>query len=54
MIDLQAKIEEVAQSHENELLSNAFVVQSFDDDLNMICSAIGKSIEAKQTEYDLS
>ncbi|MFJ7472080.1 opine metallophore biosynthesis dehydrogenase [Peribacillus frigoritolerans] len=42
------KIEKVAQSHEGELLSNAFVVQSFDEDLNMICSEIGKSISAKK------
>ncbi|MGW8425189.1 opine metallophore biosynthesis dehydrogenase [Peribacillus simplex] len=42
------KIEKVAQSHEVELLSNAFVVQSFEEDLNMICSEIGKSIGAKK------
>lgn len=42
------KIEKVAQSHEDELLSNAFVVQSFDEDLNMICSEVGKSISAKK------
>ncbi|MFC9599682.1 opine metallophore biosynthesis dehydrogenase [Peribacillus butanolivorans] len=42
------KIEKVAQSNEGELLSNAFVVQSFDEDLNMICSEIGKSISAKK------
>lgn len=38
----ESKIEEVAQSHKNELLSNAFVVQSFNEDLKMICSEIGK------------
>ncbi|MFE4814071.1 opine metallophore biosynthesis dehydrogenase [Peribacillus simplex] len=42
------KIEKVAQSNEGELLSNAFVVQSFDEDLNMICNEIGKSISAKK------
>ncbi|MGG0848657.1 opine metallophore biosynthesis dehydrogenase [Peribacillus simplex] len=42
------KIEKVAQSHEGELLSNAYVVQSFDEDLNMICNEIGKSIEVKK------
>ncbi|RRN68025.1 DUF2338 family protein [Peribacillus simplex] len=41
-------IEKVAQFHVDELLSNAFVVQSFDEDLNMICSEIGKSISAKK------
>ncbi|HWO95895.1 MAG TPA: opine metallophore biosynthesis dehydrogenase [Bacillus sp. (in: firmicutes)] len=46
----ESKIEEVAQSHKGELLSNAFVVQSFDEDLNMICSEIGKSIGAKKSE----
>ncbi|MBD1381800.1 opine metallophore biosynthesis dehydrogenase [Metabacillus arenae] len=44
----ESKIVEVAQSHENELLSDGFVVQSFDEDLNMICSEIGKSIGTKQ------
>ncbi|TYS59546.1 DUF2338 family protein [Sutcliffiella horikoshii] len=44
----ESKIVEVAQSHENELLSDAFVVQSFDEDLNMICSEIGKIIGTKQ------
>ncbi|MBM7602551.1 hypothetical protein JOC75_000521 [Metabacillus crassostreae] len=43
----ESKIQEVAQTHENELLSNAFVVQSFEEDLNMICSEIGKSIGKK-------
>ncbi|MBO0997507.1 opine metallophore biosynthesis dehydrogenase [Bacillus sp. SD075] len=41
------KIKIVAQSYKGELLSKAFVVQSFDEDLNMICSEIDKSIEAK-------
>ncbi|MGG3927989.1 opine metallophore biosynthesis dehydrogenase [Metabacillus fastidiosus] len=36
------KIVEVAQSHRGELLSHAFVVQSFEEDLNMICSEIVK------------
>ncbi|KEK22126.1 opine metallophore biosynthesis dehydrogenase [Bacillus gaemokensis] len=40
----ESKIEEVAQSHKDTPLSKAFVVQSFDEDLNMICSEIGKSI----------
>jgi staphylopine/pseudopaline/yersinopine synthase len=41
------KIEEVAQAHKNEGLSHAFVVQSFAEDLQMICSEIGKSRVAK-------
>ncbi|MCM3673121.1 opine metallophore biosynthesis dehydrogenase [Peribacillus simplex] len=41
------KIEKVAQSNEGELLSNAFVVQSFDEDLNMVCNEIGKSLKTK-------
>lgn len=44
------KIKKVAQSHTGELLSNAFTVESFDEDLNMICSEIGKSIGAKPLE----
>jgi staphylopine/pseudopaline/yersinopine synthase len=50
------KIEKVAQSHKGELLSKAFTVQSFDEDLKMICSEIGKGIgiESKTVEYDLS
>lgn len=43
----ESKIEKVAQSHKGKLLSNAFTIQSFDEDLNMICSEIGKSIGAK-------
>ncbi|USK32089.1 opine metallophore biosynthesis dehydrogenase [Bacillus sp. F19] len=50
----ESKIEEVAQFHKNELLSNAFVVQSFDEDLNMICSEIGRSIGATKSEEHLS
>ncbi|MFD0770037.1 opine metallophore biosynthesis dehydrogenase [Bacillus sp. CGMCC 1.60114] len=46
----ESKIEQVARSHKGELLSNAFVVQSFDEDLKMICSEIGKSIESKTAE----
>ncbi|MFJ8260151.1 opine metallophore biosynthesis dehydrogenase [Peribacillus asahii] len=46
----ETKLEEVAQSHKNELLSNAFTVQSFGEDLNMICSEIGKSIGEKTLE----
>ncbi|WP_416147600.1 opine metallophore biosynthesis dehydrogenase [Salipaludibacillus sp. HK11] len=40
----ESKIKEVAQFHENQTLSNAFVVQSFAEDLNMICTEIGRSI----------
>ncbi|EOP91358.1 hypothetical protein IGM_02004 [Bacillus cereus HuB4-4] len=40
----ESKIEEVAQTHKDTPLSKAFTVQSFAEDLNMICSEIGKSI----------
>jgi hypothetical protein len=42
----ESKIEKVAQSHKGELLSDAFTIQSFEEDLNMICSEMGKSIGA--------
>ncbi|OAS82207.1 opine metallophore biosynthesis dehydrogenase [Metabacillus litoralis] len=42
------KIEKFAQSHIGELLSKAFTVQSFDEDLKMICNGIGKSIETRR------
>ncbi len=43
----ECKLEKVAHSHKGKLLSRAFVVQSFEDDLNMICGEIGKMIPAK-------
>lgn len=43
----ERKIEEAAQAHKGELLSDAFVVQSFAEDLKMICSEIGKSMGSK-------
>ncbi|MGM7723055.1 opine metallophore biosynthesis dehydrogenase [Metabacillus sp. Hm71] len=43
----ERKIEEVAQSRRGELLSDAFVVQHFDEDLHMICGEIGNLMEAK-------
>lgn len=46
----ESKIKEVAQSHKDKLLSNAFVVQSFNEDLNMICSEIGRSVREKTLE----
>lgn len=46
----ESKIEEVAQSRRGELLSRAFVIQSFEEDLNMICGEIGKIIAAKTLE----
>lgn len=46
----EAKIEKVAQSRKGELLSNAFAIQSFEEDLKMICSEIGKDIELKAVE----
>lgn len=44
----ERKIETFAQSHRGELLSNAFTVQNFAEDLQMICSEIEKSITAKR------
>lgn len=41
----ESKIEEFSQSHKGELLSESFIVQNFEEDLNMICSEIGKSLE---------
>ncbi|TDL32727.1 DUF2338 family protein [Jeotgalibacillus sp. S-D1] len=38
----ESKINEAAKSHKNEKLSNAFAVQSFEEDLNMICSELGR------------
>ncbi|MCI0766990.1 opine metallophore biosynthesis dehydrogenase [Bacillus sp. TL12] len=46
----ESKIEKVAQFYKGELLSNAYYIQSFDEDLNMICSEIGKNIEGKMVE----
>ncbi|MDZ5608189.1 opine metallophore biosynthesis dehydrogenase [Bacillus pseudomycoides] len=46
----ESKIERVAQSYKGELLSNSYFIQSFDEDLNMICSEIEKSIGEKMVE----
>ncbi|KKI90050.1 hypothetical protein WQ54_23325 [Bacillus sp. SA1-12] len=46
----ESKIEEVAQSRRGELLSDAFVVQHFGEDLHMICCEIGKLIAGKTLE----
>lgn len=43
----ESKLEEVAQSRKGEMLSHAFTVQSFDEDVNMICDEIGKIIATK-------
>jgi hypothetical protein len=43
----EQKIEDAAQARKGELLSDAFVVQSFEEDLKMICSEIGVSIQSK-------
>lgn len=43
----ERKIAEVSRAHKGERLSNAFVVQSFEEDLKRICSEIGKGIGAK-------
>jgi staphylopine/pseudopaline/yersinopine synthase len=44
----ESKIEEFAKSQKEKLLSKAFNIQSFTDDLNMICNKIGKN---KQQSY---
>ncbi|KAB2443919.1 opine metallophore biosynthesis dehydrogenase [Bacillus luti] len=44
------KIEKIAQSCKGKLLSNAYYVQSFDEDLNMICSEIEKDSREKIAE----
>ncbi|MDQ1005239.1 hypothetical protein QFZ28_005817 [Neobacillus niacini] len=46
----ESKIEKVAQSRRGEFLSRAFVVQYFEEDLNMICGEIGKNIAEKTLE----
>ncbi|WP_338533622.1 opine metallophore biosynthesis dehydrogenase [Paenibacillus peoriae] len=38
------KIEKVAQDHKNSLLSNAFIVQSFEKDIMMICHELEKGM----------
>ncbi len=43
----ELKLEEADQALHGELLSNAFVVQSFEEDLKMICSEIGISRQSK-------
>lgn len=45
----ESRIQKFAQSRRGELLSHAFAVQSFEEDLNMICGEIGKVI-AKSLE----
>ncbi|RAS80333.1 opine metallophore biosynthesis dehydrogenase [Priestia endophytica] len=42
----ESKIEEFSNSQKEKLLSKAFNIQSFAEDLNMICNEIGKSSEA--------
>lgn len=42
----ERRIEEAAQALRGKRLSDAFFVQSFDEDLKMICSEIGKSIRS--------
>lgn len=39
----EAKIQEVARAHPDQNLSDAFVVQSFDEDIRMICSGLANS-----------
>ncbi len=39
----ERKLDETAQTLKGELVSNAFKVQTFEEDLKMICSEIGKS-----------
>ncbi|KGP79670.1 MULTISPECIES: opine metallophore biosynthesis dehydrogenase [unclassified Paenibacillus] len=39
----EAKIQEVACAHPDQNLSDAFVVQSFNDDIRMICSGLANS-----------
>ncbi|KWU56443.1 hypothetical protein AWW70_22895 [Bacillus mycoides] len=46
----ESKIEKIAQSYKGQLLSNAYYVQSFDEDLNMICSEIQKNIGGEMVE----
>jgi hypothetical protein len=42
----ESKIEEFANSQKEKLLSKAFNIQSFAEDLNMICNEISKSSKA--------
>ncbi|WP_338555543.1 opine metallophore biosynthesis dehydrogenase [Paenibacillus sp. KS-LC4] len=42
----EQKIMEAAQALKGEKISDAFAVQSFEEDLKMICSELGKSIES--------
>ncbi|GEC87741.1 opine metallophore biosynthesis dehydrogenase [Brevibacillus brevis] len=44
----ERKIAEVARTRKGERLSDAFVVQSFEEDLRMICSEIDKGIGSKK------
>ncbi|MFI8715568.1 opine metallophore biosynthesis dehydrogenase [Brevibacillus brevis] len=44
----ESKISEAAQTRKGEQLSDAFVVQSFAEDLKMICSEIEKGIGSKK------
>ncbi|MGO4733377.1 opine metallophore biosynthesis dehydrogenase [Paenibacillus sp. 2KB_22] len=39
----EAKLQEVADVHPNQRLSNAFVIQSFDEDIRMICTGLVSS-----------
>ncbi|MED1801238.1 opine metallophore biosynthesis dehydrogenase [Brevibacillus porteri] len=45
----ERKIAEVALTRKGERLSDAFVVQSFEEDLKRICSELGKGMESKKT-----
>jgi hypothetical protein len=39
----EAKLQEVARAHPDQNLSDAFIVQSFDEDIRMICSGLTNS-----------
>ncbi|WP_282172272.1 opine metallophore biosynthesis dehydrogenase [Cytobacillus firmus] len=43
----ERKIGEVSESHKGKLFSGAFTVQSFKEDLNMICNELGTTIGTK-------
>lgn len=48
----ESKIEKAAQAHKDELLSDAFAVQSFDEDLKMICREIAISTGSKKLQEE--
>ncbi|MCW3794911.1 opine metallophore biosynthesis dehydrogenase [Paenibacillus sp. LS1] len=39
----EAKLQEVADAHPNQRLSDAFVIQSFDEDIRMICTGLSSN-----------